>query len=157
MKERNGNLLDLLILLAVGFGVICAIGRGLEAQKKEEGTGIEAIVTVRVTATEAYLPSVVTVGEEVFLASGEKYGELLFVRSSPARAEVEHSGEILVGEWETGELWDAEVMLRIRGDAGENGFLREGGVSVLVGQKLSLYTERAYIYGTVSEVRASSP
>lgn len=151
MKMRKGSLFDLLILLVLGFGILCGVGRFFEA-RAEGGEESTARITVRVTSTEADLSALVAVGEEVFLASGERFGEILDVSVQPARVELEHGGEILTGTWEGDERWDAEVTVAVAGSIGENGFLRDGRHALLVGQGCSLYTERAYIYGTVSAV-----
>ena len=156
MKERNGNLLDLLILLLIGFGILCGVGRFLETRAHSVGTEDVATVSLRILATEAHLPSCITEGEDVFLTSGERFGEIVAVRAAPARVETEADGDMLVGTWETGEFWDVDVLLRVGGSVGTNGFLRDGRYAILVGQRLSLYTERAYLYGTVKDIRISA-
>ena len=156
MKERRGSMLDLLILLLIVLGGFGTLGRFFEARATASDNGSVATVTVELFAYEAHLPSVLAEGEAVFLSSGEHFGELSSVRAEPSRVTVEANGEHLTGAWEDGTLWDTVLELRVTGSVSEERvFLREGGEALLVGQQLSLYTERAYLYGTVKSVEIS--
>lgn len=153
MREKRGNLLDLLILLVIGFCIFSGVGRFLETRSQASVNASIAIVTLRIRGTDAYLPSAVTAGEGVFLSSGERFGSVEEISSSYARVTLESEGETVVGVWEDGSRWDAEVLLRVTGSAAEQVFLRDGRYAILSGQMLSLYTERAYLYGEVASVR----
>ncbi len=153
MREHRGNLFDLLILLVIGFCILSGIGRFFETRTQANEREQTAIITVRIPETDALLTSCISVGESVYLASGELYGSVEDVTASPARAQVMSEDGFVVGAWEDGSLMDVEAEIRISGALGEIGFLRGGSAAVLVGQYLSLYTERAYLYGVVTKVR----
>lgn len=152
MREKHGNLLDILILLLVGFCIFSIVGRFVQMRTGVQAEERAATVLLRIKGTEAQLPLSVEEGEDVFLASGERFGNVKSLTAVPARVTVESEGAVIEGRWEDGSLWDVEVELSIAGTIGENGFLRGGSTAVLAGQSLSLYTRRAYFYGEVSAV-----
>lgn len=155
MKEKHGNLIDILILLLIGACIFSVVGRFVETRTEAQTEARSASVTLRIAGTDAHLPSSVEEGEDVFLASGECFGSVKTLIALPARVTVESEGDLIDGVWEDGSLWDVEVELLITGAVGENVFLRGGSAAVLAGQYLSLYTERAYFYGEVVSVRVS--
>ena len=155
MKEKHGNFVDIFLLVLIGFSVFSVVGRFAQAQSATGPEEMTASVILRIEGVDTYLPSSVTEGESAFLASGERFGRITSIFASSARVRVESDGELIEGVWEDGSLWDVEVELSITGEIGENGFLRNGSSAILVGQHLSLYSERAYLYGEVIGVELS--
>ena len=153
MKEHKGNLFDLAVLLVIGFCLFSGVGRFLETRAHSNVRDRTAIVTLRIRSTEAYLPSAVFEGEGVFLASKEYFGELVSARASEALVVAEGEGMRVTGAWEDGRLWDVWIEIRVSGRVGESRFLRSGSDALLLGRYLSLYTERAYLYGEILDVR----
>lgn len=153
MRERRGNLFDLLILLTVAFCIFGGIGRFFEVRAQANKVGQEAILTLSIPETEALFMNCINEGEAVYLASGEDYGTVEALRSSAAHVEMLGEDGFVSGEWKDGTRWEVHTEIRISGTFSEGIFLHEGRTAVLVGQYLSLYTERAYLYGMVTEVR----
>ena len=153
MREHKWNLFDLLVLLTVGFCIFSGVARRMETRSAAEMNARSATVTLRITGTEAHLPSCVSEGEEVFFASGERFGALESIVALPMRVTAEEDGAFFEGEWTGGEFWDVTAEIRIEGSVSEEIFLQGGSRAVLVGQSLSLYTAHAYLYGTLTDVR----
>ena len=153
MKERRGNALDLFLVLLLVFSLLGVIGRlgDTDSAAYEES---EAIMLVRVEASDAALLDCLFVGEPLYLASGEYYGELAAIDSSPAKITLLEDGAFLSGEWDADGPRDYLVSVKTKGAWKGSSFFRSERDILLVGADVTLYGERAVIRGRTVEVSA---
>lgn len=153
MKERRGNALDLFFILLLVFSLLGVIGR-----LGETGSAVyeesEAIMLVRVEASDAALFECLSLGEPLYLASGEYYGEVAAIDSAPAKITLLEDGVFLLGEWDEDGPRDYLISVKTKGAWKGSSFFRSERDILLVGAQVTLYGERAVIKGRTVEVSA---
>lgn len=156
MRERRGNILDLFLILLLAGSLLGVLGRlGDTAGERYEES--DALMRVRVESTDADLSASLRIGEALYLASGEYYGELSEIDSAPAKITLLEDGVFFVGEWDGEGPREYVVTVRVRGAWREEIFYRSERDALLVGAPVTLYGARAVIRGSAIDVREPTP
>lgn len=150
--KRKGSLLDLFLILLLA---LCLVGLGLRysalRQKTDEGELVGYRVVMTVKGVPSATASCLAEGDALYTISGEQFGILESVVTSPARVRLYSDGVYYDGEWSEDILCDMEVSVTVSGE--ENGaiLLRNGTTAILCGQTLTLCSTLAALPFTVLE------
>ena len=148
MRGRRGNVLDLFLILLLVFSLVSVIGR-FGGGEGSRGEVTEGVVSVQVDSCDASLFECLSVGEALYLASGEYFGELEGIEVTPASVTLLEDGVFFVGTWDGDGPRRFVFSIRVAGRVREDVFYRAEHEALLSGLPVVLYGERAVIRGTV--------
>lgn len=151
-KRRLGALdvcIGLLLLLSILQPILRLLGWEHASQTKN---AVEATVSLQVRNVPKEMEDCLTVGEVLRTASGEVYGVLEAVESTPARVTLIENGQELYGAWEDGTRVDLTLRVTVSGSMSDGRFLLFGRSAILRGNTVRLYGKYAMLCGTVTSI-----
>ncbi len=140
-------LIGLLCLSLAGFGL--RLWQEL-AKKAPSGETVEVILMVSSMPTEGVL--CLSPGERVYFEDGGNFGVLVSYAPEGRTLLQVSGGEYIEGEDPVGRLCDLRLCVRVTGDVREGGLLLSGRRLFLIGERLTLATERVLLPARISGI-----
>jgi len=155
--SRRGNPLDLFLVFLILFSVLGAFFRWYSLRQiQAEETDDVLVAEIVLRDADPHVAECLTVGERVWRASGEYFGELIEVAIRPSRITRVEGGVSVEGEWDPRLRCDLYLSVRFSGRAARGRILHGGTQPLSVGQNMTLYTERAELRSLIVKLQPMS-
>lgn len=150
---RRGNLLDLFFVFLLLFCLLGAFFRRQSLQSLTPNDAREPLVAVLLLkASDPRMAESLTEGEAVYRASGEHFGTLIAVAVRPCRLSMIEDGAAVEGTWDPSLFCDLYLTVRFLGTKTGDRVLHGGSQPLSVGERITLYTERAELSGLIARI-----
>lgn len=151
---KKGGLLDVFTVLILVFG---AVGILLRMQMLRVAVTDEETAQITLTVENFHTRGLdcVELGEMLYTAGGEAFGEVVEISYTPEETSLISDGVLYTGAPEDATRVRLSVRVSLLGRVTDGVFLREGKYAVMAGERLTLYGERCELRAYVSRVEAS--
>ncbi len=155
MKKRLG-LLDILLLSAV---LLCIGGVVLRGQmlKGSARTEEELLLTVKATLSGERAGQALAVGESLYTASGEVFGEIRKVQLRPSELCLFANGDRYTGTYPMEERCEVILTVSALGRLTENGALCKGTRCAIGATLPALYTKHTMLLPSLYKIEPATP
>lgn len=151
---KKSGLLDVFIVLMIVFGAVGVLLR-MQMLRVTDSDEEEALITLTVEHFHTRGLDCVELGETLYTAGGEVYGEIAELSYTPETTSLLSDGVLHTGTPEDTTRVRLSVRVSLTGRAADGVFLREGKYAVMVGERVTLYGERCELRAIVSWVEVS--
>ena len=145
--SRRGSVLDLFLVCLI---LLSIVGVGMRWKVFYRDDNEKTLTGYRMTARmEGGDPRVVEcleVGERLYTAAGDAYGSIAQVSTAPTKIEILSNGVYHSGEWDPEVKCDLYVEIHFEGSENDGRVLWNGLCACLVGDSLTLYSERTALH-----------
>ncbi len=151
MKQTEKRRLTVPDVFFIFLLLLCLIGSLLRIFTAQKKSDVEEPITLHVllSACPAQMTACLSLGEPVYTASGEPFGEIMGIEKRPAQVTILSNGYYYTGEWESELRVDLHLMIAVQAQRTDHGILCSGSRLAIGSTLPQLYTKRSGFCGTL--------
>ena len=141
-QEKRGSILDLFLIFLLLLCILGALLRWDSLRKDARLPLTQYTLTIDTETLARESAECLTVGEQLYTASGEAFGEVTALEYLPAEVTLSSLGHYYRGAWDRTERCVLRVRVTIEANLRDGVLLYRGKTPLAVGAPLELYSER---------------
>ncbi len=146
------NFLDLCLILLFLFCLLGGLWRRYTLRAAEREAETEFLMLAELADVHPALADCLSVGEDLYLASGEYYGRITGIEVLPAKTWLLSDGVYREAVLDPSKHCRLVLEIGFSGSTSRGVALYEGRISVPLGSYLTLYSERAELAAQVQQI-----
>ena len=154
LQNSSFNALDLFLLFLIVLSVAAFLLRQYSPQKNQRES-VELTLTLRVEQLREETISCLSVGDSLYNAAGEDFGNITQLEVSMAEVSIFSEGVFYSDVPSGSELFDLTLQVSVSGSRSGDVFLQDGKFPLLLGKEISLYSNLTVLNAKITEIRES--
>ncbi len=154
-KQKKWTAADLFLILLAVLSLLGFFVRFWGIRSRGEENLRDYVLTVEWKDVDARTVGSLQAGDLLYLASGERFGEVLSAEDEPSEVEVRQDGRIYRIPSTTRR--DARITVAVKGREAKGQILGRSGDPVMIGQRLMLYSGTAEMSVRIASIAPKTP